>query len=202
MVAAAQPADTRAARLMTWIALILVLATDVAYVLLIRSQGAVAPDAYTVPFVAGYLLLLAGLLVASLVHRLRPAWRMPLRAAAAGGLLILGVLAIFSVGLPLVIAGALATGATVRTLRGPQVTRASISAIAAAVLAVVVLVAGFEITQRLIVCPATGSSGGGGNGFVTGPYYYDCVNGRLTFHSGSCSSSSTDSSGNVTHPGC
>ena len=187
---------------MTWIALILVLATDIAYVVLIRGQGAVAPDAYTVPFVAGYLLLLAALLMASLVRLPRPAWRMPLRAGAAGGLLILGVLAIFSVGLPLVIAGALATGATVRTLRGPQVTRASVSAIAAAVLAVIVLVAGFEITQRLIVCPATGSSGGGGNGFVTGPYYYDCVNGRLAYHSGSCSSTSTDSSGNVSHPGC
>lgn len=187
---------------MAWIALILVLATDAAYVLLIRGQGAVAPDEYTVPFVVGYLLLLAGLLMASLMRLPRPAWRMPLRAGASGGLLILGVLAIFSVGLPLVIAGALATGATVRTLRGRQVTRASVSAIGAAVLAVVVLVAGFEVTQRLIVCPATGASGGGGNGFVTGPYFYDCVNGHLSYHSGSCSSSSTDSSGNVTHPGC
>ncbi len=202
MVAAAQPLDTRAARLMTWIALILVLATDAAYVVLIRGQGGVALDAYTVPFVAGYLLVMAALLMASLMRLPRPAWRMPLRAAAAGGLLVLGVLAIFSVGLPLVIAGALATGASVRTLRGPQVTRASLSAIAAAAVAVAVLVGGFEITQRVIVCPATGSSGGGGNGFVTGPYYFDCVNGQLTYHSGSCSSSSIDSSGHVTHPGC
>ena len=198
----AQPVDSRAARLLTWVALILVLATDSAYGLLIRGQGGVSLDSYTVPFVAGYLLVLAALLIASLMPLPGPAWRMPLRAAAAGGLLVLGVLAIFSVGLPLVIAGALATGATVRTLRGPQVTRASLSAIAAAVLAVVVLVGGFEVTQRVIVCPATGSSGGGGSGFVTGPYYYDCVNGQLTYHSGSCSSSAIDSSGNVTHPGC
>ena len=202
MVGPAEAVDTRAARLMTWVALILVLVTDAAYVLLIRRQGAIAPDAYTVPFVVAYLLLLAGLLLASLMGLPRAAWRMPMRAGATGGLLILGVLAIFSIGLPLLIAGALATGATVRTLRGPQVTRASVSAIAAAVVAVVVLVTGFEITQRVIVCPATGSSGGGGNGFVTGPYYYDCVNGQLSYHSGSCSSSSTDSSGHVTHPGC
>ena len=202
MVGPAEAVDTRAARLMTWVALILVLVTDAAYVLLIRGQGAIAPDAYTVPFVVAYLLLLAGLLLASLMGLPRAAWRMPMRAGATGGLLILGVLAIFSIGLPLLIAGALATGATVRTLRGPQVTRASVSAIAAAVVAVVVLVTGFEITQRVIVCPATGSSGGGGNGFVTGPYYYDCVNGQLSYHSGSCSSSSTDLSGNVTHPGC
>jgi hypothetical protein len=202
MVNAAPSVDTRTARLMAWIALILVLATDAAYIVLIRGQGALAPDAYTVPFVAGYLLVMAALLMSSLARLRRSTWRMPLRAAAAGGLLVLGVLAIFSVGLPLVIAGALATGATVRTLRGPQVTKASLSAIAAAVVAVVVLVAGFEITQRVIVCPATGTSGGGGTGFVTGPYYYDCVNGRLTFHSGSCSSSSIDSSGKVTHPSC
>ena len=202
MVNAAPSVDTRTARLMAWIALILVLATDAAYIVLIRGPGAGAPDAYTVPFVAGYLLVMAALLISSLARLPRSAWRMPLRAAAAGGLLVLGVLAIFSVGLPLVIAGALATGATVRTLRGPQVTKASLSAIAAAVVAVVVLVAGFEITQRVIVCPATGTSGGGGTGFVTGPYYYDCVNGQLTFHSGSCSSSSIDSSGNMTHPSC
>src|ERR1700730_1438398 len=151
----AQPVDSRAARLLTWVALILVLATDSAYGLLIRGQGGVSLDSYTVPFVAGYLLVLAALLIASLMPLPGPAWRMPLRAAAAGGLLVLGVLAIFSVGLPLVIAGALATGATVRTLRGPQLTRASLSAIAAAVLAVVVLVGGFEVTQRVIVCPAT-----------------------------------------------
>jgi len=201
MVVAAQPADTRAARLMTWIAVILVLATDAMYVALIRGQGGAALDAYTVPFVVGYLLFMAALLITSLM-RLPRSWRMPLRAAAAGGLLVLGVLAIFSVGLPLVIAGALATGATVRTLRGPQLTKASLSAIGAAAVAVVILVAGFEITQHVIVCPASGSSGGGGSGFVTGPYYFECVNGHLTYHSGSCSSSSIDSSGNVTHPGC
>jgi hypothetical protein len=187
---------------MTWIALILVLATDAAYVALIKGQGSVAPDVYTVPFVAGYLLAMAALLAYSLMRLARPAWRMPLRAAATGGLLVLGVLAIFSVGLPLVIAGALATGATVRTLRGPQLTRASLSAVAAALLAVIVLVAGFEITERVIVCPATGTSGGGGTGLVTGPYYYDCVDGQLTFHSGSCSSSSIDSNGKVIHPRC
>jgi hypothetical protein len=96
----------------------------------------------------------------------------------------------------------MATGATVRTLRGPFLTASSLSAVAAATLAVVVLVAGFEVTERLIVCPAHGSSSGGGTGLVTGPYYYDCINGQLSFHSGSCTSASTDSNGHVTHPGC
>lgn len=191
---------------MAWFALVIVLATDAAYLSLVRGQtngvdGQVL-DVFTLPFVAGYVLAMAALLAASLVRWWSAAVRMPLRAAAAGGLLVLGVIAIFSIGLPLVIAGAMATGATVRTLRGPQLTKSSLSAVAAAVVAVVVLVAGFEITERMIVCPAHGSMGGGGTGFVSGPYYYDCVNGQLSFHSGSCNSGSTDSTGNITHPGC
>lgn len=194
--------DSRAARLMTWFALIFALATAAAYVWLKLSQGNGSLDVYTVLFIAAYLLVMAALLLTSLIHLRRPAWRMPLRAAAAGGLLVLGILAIFSIGLPLVIAGAMATGATVRTLRGPFATPASLSAVAAAFLAVIVLVAGFEVTERLIVCPAHGSASGGGTGLVTGPYYYDCINGQLSFHSGSCTSASVDSNGNVTHPGC
>ena len=31
---------------------------------------------------------------------------------------------------------------------------------------------------------------------------YDCVNGHLTYHSGSCTSGAIDENGNVTHPGC
>ena len=187
---------------MTWFALIFALATDAAYLLLILGHGGARPDVVTVAFVASYLVALAALLAASLRRRWSVVVRLSLRAAAAGGLLVLGVLAIFSIGLPLLIAGAMATGATVRTLRGPFLTASSLSAVAAAAVAVVVLVAGFEVTERMIVCPAHGSSSGGGTGLVTGPYYYDCVNGQLTFHSGSCSSSSIGSNGNVTHPGC
>jgi hypothetical protein len=198
----AQLVDSRAARFMTWFALIFALATAAAYLWLKLGQGSGPLDVYTVLFVAGYLVIMATLLLTSLMRLRRPAWRMPLRAGAAGGLLVLGILAIFSIGLPLVIAGAMATGATVRTLRGPFATPASLSAVAAAVVAVVVLVAGFEVTARMIVCPAHGSASGGGTGLVTGPYYYDCVNGQLTFHSGSCTSASIDSNGNVSHPGC
>jgi hypothetical protein len=193
---------------MTWFALVVVLATVVAYVLAIRAQnmqnaqGDGAPDIFTVPFVAAYLVAIAALLTTSQLRRLSSALRFALRTAAAAGLLVLGVLSLFSIGLPLVVAGAMATGATVRTLRGPLVTSSSLFAVGAAVIAVVVLITGFEVTERLIVCPAQGSSGGGGTGFVTGPYYYDCVDGRLTFHSGSCNSGSTDSNGNITHPGC
>jgi hypothetical protein len=192
---------------MTWFALVVVLATVVAYVLAIRAQNMNAqadgaPDIFTVPFVAAYLVAIAALLTTSQLRRLSSTLRFALRTAAASGLLVLGVLSLFSIGLPLVVAGAMATGATVRTLRGPLLTSSSLFAVGAAVIAVVVLITGFEVTERLIVCPAYGSSGGGGTGFVTGPYYYDCIDGRLTFHSGSCDSSSIDAGGNVSHPGC
>lgn len=184
MAGAAQLVDSRPARFMAWFALAVALATDAVYLLLKLGQGSAPLDIYTVFFVAGYLLAIGILLMISLLRASRPAWRMPLRAAAAGGLLVLGVVAIFSIGLPLVIAGAMATGATVRTLRGPFVNASSLVAVAGAVIAVVVLVAGFELTERLIVCPAQGSASGGGTGFVTGAYHYECVNGQLAFHSG------------------
>lgn len=167
---------------MAWAALITVLLEDAVYVVLIRAQAAAAPDKYTVPFVVAYLLLMAALLGISLAGR--AAWRMPLRAGAAGGLLVLGIIAAFSIGLPLIFAGILATGASVRTLKGPLWTPAGLFGAAAAAAAVAVLVAGFEVTERIIVCPSTGTMSGGGTGFVTGPYRYECVDGRLSFRSG------------------
>ena len=174
--------DGRAARVMAWASLVIVLLEVVVYVALIQGQGQTAPDAYTFPFVSGYLVLMAALLLASLLRLKRTVLRTPFRAAAAGGLLVLGILAAFSIGLPLVVAGILATGSAVRTVKGPLWTRAGLLGAGAAVAAVVVLIAGFEVTQRIIVCPATGNMGGGGSGFVTGPYQWDCVDGRLNFH--------------------
>src|ERR1700694_2206572 len=199
-----RPVDARSVQLLTWAAVILVLGSDVGYVLLMRGQGAGDPNAYTVPFLAGYLVLMAALLMVSLLRLPRPGWRMPLRGAAAGGLLVLGVLALMSVGLPLLIAGGLATAATVRTLRVPQ-TKATLSAVASAVVAVAVLLTGFAVSGRIISisCPPTGSmSGGGSGGFLSGPYYYECVDGPLTYQSGHCHYSGIDKQGNVTHPGC
>jgi hypothetical protein len=195
--------EARAPRIMAWAAFTIVLLTDALYLGLTIGQPERSPDVFTVPFVASYLLLIAALLGVSLLQRPRIiVARTALRAAAAGGLLVLGILAAFSIGLPFILAGMLATGATVRTLRGPHLTSSAFSGVAAALIAVAILVAGFEVTERMIMCPAHGSAGGGGTGLVTGPYYYECVDGQLDFHYGSCSSSSIDSNGNVSHPGC
>jgi hypothetical protein len=194
--------NTRVGRptaLVVWAAVILVLADLVVYALLIRGQGEPQPDAFTVPFVAGYLTLMALALGLSLLDRpplvtLRPA----LRATAAAGLLLLGVFAAMSIGLPIFAAGVLAAVAAVRALTGPQLRNAVLSEIAAAVIAVTVLVGGFELTQRLILCPPSGNISGSGSGFVTGGYHYQCVNGTLTWYSGDCNgvTGGTDANGN------
>jgi hypothetical protein len=185
---------------MVWIAFMIVLVTDFGYLLIIRAQESHPPDAFTVPFVAVFLALMAAMLGASLLGtptlvRLRPA----LRAGAASGLLVIGVLALTSIGLLLVLAGTLATGAAVRSLAGLHLTAVA-SEVVAAVVVLVVLISGFEVTERLIVCPASGSGSGGGPGFVAGGYHWECVNGQLHMHSGFCNSGniSIDSNGTVT----
>ena len=187
MVTAAAIPDGRFTRILVLISAILVLVGDVGYILLISTQGSYPPDAFTVPFVAGYWAVIAAMLGLSLRNRpglvrLRPAFR----AGAAAGLLVTGVLALFSIGLPMVLAGALATGAAVRTLAGRNWKRAVVTEALAAVIAVAVLVAGLEITERLILCPSRGVSGGSGYGLVSGAYHWQCVDGRLTFASGFC----------------
>jgi hypothetical protein len=131
--------------------------------------------------VASYLLLTAVLLALSLVDLpflvgLRPA----LRTAAAAGLLVLGLLAVFSIGLALLIAGGVATAAAVKTIAATHRASAVVSAVLAAVLAVVVLVIGLEIAWRTIVCPPTGEMGGDTVGVFTGGVNFTCRDGHLT----------------------
>ena len=177
-------------RRLVWIPIVIVAISDIGYVLIIRTQDSHSPDGFRVLFVAAYLALMAVMLGVSLLDRpviirVRPA----LRAGAAAGLLILGVLAVFSIGIPIVAAGALATGAAVRSASGLRLPGV-IPEIAAAAVAIAVLVAGFEVTERLIVCPAKGVSGGSGYGLISGGYHWTCVDGKLDFRSGFCSSTS------------
>jgi hypothetical protein len=190
--------DGRTTRILVWVAIAPPLLMDALYLGLIRTQGG-PPESYTVPFVSGYLLVMVCLLVASIALRLERAPRAALRAAAAAGLIVLGVIAAFSIGLPILIAGVVALVAAVRTMAGPGWISPSLFGAASGLVAVAVLIAGFEVTERLIVCPAHGYMGGGGTGFITGPYHYQCVNGRLHWASGLCTSggASIDANGNV-----
>lgn len=151
------------------------------YLAIIRSQGGPStPDVLTVPFVASYLLLMALLLAVSLL--VPPAARPALRGAAAGGLFVLGVLALFSIGLAIVLTAGLAIAATVLAIADRPGAKSVVSAVVAGVVAVAVLVAGFEFSWHYLVCPATGQQGGATAGFAGEGFSYDCNNGVLTTH--------------------
>ena len=176
--------ERRLVRVTSIIAFVIVLATDVLYVTLINSQGA-SNQPYIPRFVASYLAVMAALTVVSLLPRPEiVAIRVPLRAAAAAGLFVLGFLAAFSIGPPLVLAAFFVLLALARTERAPRTRAARLSGLVAAAVAVAVLLVGLEVTQRVIVCPDQGSSAGGGAGLLTGPYQYECVNGVAHYHSG------------------
>ena len=174
--------ESRAVRVTVVIAIGVALLDDAAYVGLIASQSSRAPDVFTVPFVAAFIALTAALLAISLmgtpiVIRLRPA----LRAGAAAGLLVLGVLGAFSIGAPLLLAGLIAAGVAIRSLVGGGVVAAA-SEVAAAAVVIALLVSGFEVTARLIYCPSDGSTmGGQWPGIVTHGFSWECVGGQVQF---------------------
>ena len=162
----------------------IVLATDALYVAVINAQGPTDPMVYVPRFVASYLAVTAALIVIALLPRHEiAAIRVPMRAAAAAGLLVAGLIGAFSIGLPLVVAGILTTVALTRTTRLPGSRGGRLFGLVAAALAVGVLLGGLEVTMRVVVCPETGTSSGGGSGLVTGPYHYECDNGRLHWSS-------------------
>ena len=170
------------------------LLTDLGYVVIIRAQEGEHPNSYatvyvaTYAFVATYLAVLALFLGASLLSRpFLVRLRSALRAAAAAGLLVMGVLALMSVGLLLVVAGALGIAAVLISPAGWNWKAAGLD-VAAAVIAVAVLIAGFEVGNRVINCPPKGYGGGSGYGLVTGGYHWTCVDGRLDYGAGFCTS--------------
>ncbi len=122
--------------------------TDVAYVLLINSQDSTGPNPGVVPFVIVYIAAIAaaGLAGLALILRGRPAPAQVVLAAATAGSAATGFLAIFSIGIALVIAaGFLASAVFALSAEGRPATGWVPSLVAAAI-AVGVLVAGLTVT--------------------------------------------------------
>ncbi len=171
-------------RRLGWVVAIGVAIVDILYVWYIRfGQGGAASDLpLRVPFVAAYLALMA---ICAALSTMGPGrWRAALLGACAAGLLLLGFFAIFSIGLPLLVIGLLATVILVRTINDSARRRmAGALAMASALVAVVLMLAGFEVTGRIIACPP-GAVSGGGTGFLTGSYSYTCQKGRAIVTNG------------------
>ncbi len=163
------------------VAVVAVVAIDALYVALVYNQSDRPPDVYTPIFVAGYLALMVVALVVSLIAGLRIPWLRPaLRGAATGGLVVMGVLAAFSVGLPILIAGMLVLASTVLELVNRWGVVRLVTAVVAAVLAGGLLLWGLDATSTILVCPSSGEMGGTTSGVLGHSITYLCTDGRLT----------------------
>jgi glucan phosphoethanolaminetransferase (alkaline phosphatase superfamily) len=120
--------------------------TDIAYVALIRSQGATPPQPGIVPFVIGYIAAIA----AASLFGMRSVFlgRLPAAKAvflsAAAGSAALGFIGIFSIGLPLLITAALLSVAA-QSIPGVHRPNAWVWPVSGAIMAIVVLIAGFVL---------------------------------------------------------
>ncbi|TMD42491.1 MAG: hypothetical protein E6I88_04510 [Chloroflexi bacterium] len=159
---------------------ILVLTVDALYVwyIVFGQQGA-SDLPLRVPFVASYLVLIS---VCALLSSWLPdrTWRLALLGASTAGLLLVGFFALMSIGLPLFVMGLVGAVALARQISDATLRRtAAAVSVAGMVAAIVVLLAGFEITARIIACaPGAVSGSGSGSGFLSGSYTYTCQNGR------------------------
>ena len=165
-------------RLLGVITAIVVATVDLLYVWYIGFvQSGVSDQPWRVPFVASYLGALAICALLSAIVS-GGSWRVVLAGACASGLLVLGFLAMFSIGLPLVVMGLLTVAALVTAIKGEASPRLAVGAsVAGALVALIVLLAGLGISERIIACPL-GAVSGGGTTFLSGSYSYTCQNGR------------------------
>ena len=180
MVAARRDSEGWATRVLVAVPVVALVAIVAGYIAIVQNQGGPAPsDLFTVPFVAGYLLLMGAILALSLIERptirsLRPA----LRAAASAGLVALGILAGFSIGPAIMIAALFAIAVTVISIISAPRRGTLIGAAVGALLSVGLLIFGLEVVWNIIICPPTGQS----SGTTATGVNYDCEDGYLTVH--------------------
>jgi hypothetical protein len=81
-----------------------------------------------------------------------------------------------------VVAGILVGVSLGRTRQAPGAS--AMRWLAAAVLSLAVAFVGLDLAGHVIVCPGSGTSGGGGTHLLGGTYQYECNNGELHMTSG------------------
>ena len=168
------------ARFVTALAVLALVAIDAIYLIIVRQQGTDPSEPLVVPFVAAYIALMGALLVASLLTP--PAWAPALRGGASAGLLVLGALSAFSIGLGVLFAATLAIAATVLALIARPGARSAVSTVLSALVVVALLVVGFQVAWSHLACPASGEGGGTTPSFFGQGSSYECNGGVLTVH--------------------
>lgn len=124
---------------------VVTLATEIGYIRLLGQQG----DWPGIDARQGLVLaLLAGFAIVSAIGTFAPSvsLREAISAACAGGLLPLGFLALWSIGLALMVAGALALIAWLSTSSTPRGRDTLVRSAASAIAAIAILAAGFAAT--------------------------------------------------------
>lgn len=172
---------------------------DILYLVVIGGQPSDRVVSLRVPFVATFIGLVA--VSAALASRPRlQRYATLLLGFSATGLLAMGLIAIFSIGLAILLAAVPVAVATAFALIGAQQPAGLLQLTGGLVLALAILVGGIRFTEVPMACPPTGYVAGSGPGLFSGPYHWSCVNGKLTVAPGECThgGASVDSNGNVT----
>ncbi len=159
------------------IAAAIALAADGAYLALIHSQGA-TDGSLRVPFIASLIAVSGVCAMAAAVLRDSKA-RSLLLGFAGALMLVLGILALFDIGLLLIIAGVFVVLAIVRSARRQLRWRLSLTLIGAAA-AVAVVIGGCQWTSYPVTCPVAGDASGSGTTFLGGSYTWTCHDGTVT----------------------
>jgi hypothetical protein len=171
---------------------------DLGYLAMVMGQPRDGGVSLRIPFVAGFIGLMALAVGLSAWRRLEG--RAPLLLSlAAIGLLATGMLAIFSIGIVLLVAAVPVFVAGVQAFLRSRQPSGWLHAMAGAAVAVGVLIVGLQLTEVPIACPATGYESGSGPGLFSSPYHWSCVNGTLTVAAGECThgGATVDASGKV-----
>jgi hypothetical protein len=189
------------ARLGWTVLMAVILAAIVDFLYVSEFVGQPGHRGYPLPprqaFVAIFIAIMA-MAAALSVSASAARWRTPLLGLSAIGLLAMGYIAMFSIGLPLFVAGLLSLMALIVNLRA-GIRFALLKAAAGGLLALGIFLAGFELTAEAITCPARGFEAGDGSSLFRGPFHYTCVDGKLTIRPGPCThgGATIDASGHI-----
>jgi hypothetical protein len=120
-------------------------ATDGAYLALIKSQPSTGPNPGVVPFILVYIaaIAMAAVIAVALMLRGKPTAAWPLLVSATTASAALGFLAIFSIGLALLITAGLLGAAASRLEQILPSPRSWLPALMGSAIAIAVLIAGF-----------------------------------------------------------
>jgi hypothetical protein len=168
---------------MRWLALTAAVVAGLVDVLYLGDLGGQpgppAGEVLRVPFVAGTIGFAA--IAAALAARQSSSnSRALLLGLSIGGFMTVGFSGIFSIGYPLLLAALLALIALIITTIQARNWGASLQALAGVAAAIVIVIAGFEIAPRAVVCPSAGSASSSGQGPLGDAYSWSCDNGKLT----------------------